>query len=166
MGTLRVPDSSCRLRNGPVSPHEHWHQIRVPPLWSLAQMLAFPLREVCLFAKVAISDPVNANPVTGHQESFSCVCTSVSGILSTSWRCPRPMTKQKYSLHCMRICLWLTKLEKGEGRVNGGRKFEEILINMKTPYPRFTDTFQLLDWAAGLAQSSLPSPPPTLLFSQ
>lgn len=121
-------------------------------------MLAFPLREVRLFAKVAISDPVTANPVTGHQESFSSVCTSVGGILSTSWPFQRPMTKEKYSLHCMRIWLWLTKLEKGEGRVNGGRKSEEILINMKTPYPRFTDSFQLLNWAVGLAQSSLPSP--------
>lgn len=36
----------------------------------LAQMMAFPLREVCLFAKVAISDPVIANIVTMLLETF------------------------------------------------------------------------------------------------
>lgn len=37
---------------------------------NLAQMMAFPLREVCLFAKVAISDPVIANIVTMLLETF------------------------------------------------------------------------------------------------
>lgn len=43
-----------------------------------------PTVEVCLFAEVAISDPVHANPVTGHQESFSTVYTLLLGMLSLS----------------------------------------------------------------------------------
>lgn len=43
-----------------------------------------PSGEACFFMEVAISDSVNANPMTGHQENFSIVYTLLLGMLSPS----------------------------------------------------------------------------------
>lgn len=47
-------------------------------------MQAFPFWEAYLFVEVALSDPVNANLITRHQQSFSTVYTLLLGMLSLS----------------------------------------------------------------------------------
>lgn len=80
----------------------------------------FAYSEVCLFAKVSRSDPVNAKPVTGHQKSFSTVHPSGSGSVQSKLTQHRWLKRS--ILH--ETWSWLIKLESGQGRGNGGRNFQ------------------------------------------